>query len=280
MRLELLARKPEGPRRGVSVLLLHGICAGAWIWEGNVLPYLAAEGFPAYALSLRGHGESPGREDIRRWNLSDFAADVADAVALIGGPVVLVGHSMGGGVAQHFLARGGKAAGLVLMASAPPHGLMRASMAMYASNPMLWGELSRLRTHSLREIDFDVVARGMFSRDLTEAEREHFLTRMCEPALGASLDLMGWRPIAPPPWGVPPTLVIGGARDEFIPPVDVQLTGVYYGLRPVILPGCAHAVMIEPAWEDAARLLRDWLAVTFETRGGAGASSSTGAGSG
>ena len=267
MNLELLSDIPSGMTRGVSVLLVHGICLGAWVWRENFMPYLAARGFPAYALSLRGHGDSDGATDLHHWHLKDFAADLEWAAERIGGPMVIVGHSMGGGVAQHYLYRGGKAAGMALMASAPPHGLMRASFAMYARNPGLWHEMSRLRDGVIDHVDFGIIERGMLSQSLSAQDRARLLRRMGDPAVTAAMELMGWRPLAPLPWLAPPTLVIGGERDAFIPPVDVELTGVYYGVRPIMLPGCAHAIMLEACWREAADQLCAWLEVTFEGAG-------------
>jgi hypothetical protein len=62
-------------------------------------------------------------------------------------------------------------------------------------------------------------------------------------------------------------LLMGGERDDFVPPTDVQLTGAYYGLRPVMLAACAHAIMLEAAWEEAAQTLCNWLVKTFEPDG-------------
>jgi pimeloyl-ACP methyl ester carboxylesterase len=264
MQLELLSRSHSGPQRRVSVLLVHGICLGAWVWEDNFLPFLAERGFSAHALSLRGHGESDGKANIRDWRLKDFAADLGWAIERIGGPIVVVGHSMGGGVAQHYLQRGGTAAGLVLMASAPPHGLLRASATMYTRNPALFAELSRLRFTSMHNVDFDIIERGLLSHPQSEAGRQRLIHRMGEPAIAASFDLLGWHPIAPFPWATPPLLIIGGESDQFIPPTDVQLTGAYYGAKPVMLRGCAHAIMLERDWHDAAEQLCAWLMATFE----------------
>lgn len=169
MYLELLSQAPEAPERRVRLLFLHGVCLGAWVWRNNFMTFHARQGFRCYALSLRGHGGSDGADNVRHWRLRDFADDVAWAVDRIGGPVVIVGHSMGGGVAQFYLQRGGQAAGLVLMASAPPHGLMRASIAMFHHHPELWRELSRLRFISLRRADYSIIERGMVSQPLGRA---------------------------------------------------------------------------------------------------------------
>lgn len=267
MKLELLSVLPEGPKLEVSVLLVHGICLGAWVWQDNFMPYLAGQGYPAYALSLRGHGESDGGARVGQWSVRDFSDDLAWAIREIGGPVVVVGHSMGGGIAQYHLRQGGKMAGLVLMASVPPHGLLRASMSMYNRNPRLWEELQKPRSGPLTDADFAVVEKGLLSEPLTSQNRETMLRRLNDPAIQASIELMGWHPIAPLPWAVPPMMVLGGARDEFVPATDVMLTGVYYGVTPSIVRGCAHAIMLERSWETAADLVCEWLIRRFGRSG-------------
>lgn len=227
------------------------------------MPYLAERGFPTYALSLRGHGHSEGSDRIRQWRLGDFSDDIAWAAAQIGGPVAIVAHSMGGGVAQYYLRQGRKAAGVVLMASAPPHGLMRASFSMYNRNPTLWEELQKTRHGQFKGLDLGIVERGLLSEPIASEERKWLLRRLSEPAIQASMELMGWWPIAPVPWSVPPMLVMGGERDDLVPPTDVHLTGLYYGVSPKIIPGCAHAIMLESSWQNAAETVSEWLGRRF-----------------
>jgi pimeloyl-ACP methyl ester carboxylesterase len=86
----------EGPDNGPSVLLLHGQ-GSAWETYARALPDLAAD-FHVYAIDFAGHGDSartPGRYDVHR-----LGQDVVDFVReVIGGPVILSGHSSGGLVA-------------------------------------------------------------------------------------------------------------------------------------------------------------------------------------
>ncbi len=65
-------------------------------------------------------------------------------------------------------------------------------------------------------------------------------------------------------------MVLGGERDEFIPATDVMLTGLYYGVTPSIVRGCAHAIMLERNWETAADLVCEWLIRRFGRSGSGG----------
>lgn len=77
-----------------SFVLVHGSWHGAWCWK-KVLPQLEAAGHRALAIDLPGHGaDLTPIEDI---SLDGYAARICEAVAEQPGPVVLVGHSMGGG---------------------------------------------------------------------------------------------------------------------------------------------------------------------------------------
>ncbi len=75
------------------VVLVHGAWHGAWCFSAlqHALDELAV---PSFAIDLPGHGVSTSP-------LTDLYGDarhVADVLHLLGGPVVLVGHSYGGAV--------------------------------------------------------------------------------------------------------------------------------------------------------------------------------------
>src|SRR5690349_18737071 len=74
LELELIAAEPPRPVAGrdvTPILFLHGAFAGAWIWAEHFLPFFAAAGYPAYALSLRGHAASDGIDDLARYGIDD-----------------------------------------------------------------------------------------------------------------------------------------------------------------------------------------------------------------
>ncbi|MBI2960558.1 MAG: alpha/beta fold hydrolase, partial [Betaproteobacteria bacterium] len=125
------------------LLFVHGAFAGAWCWSEHFMPYFAQAGFRCYAVSLRGHGASHGREGLALHSVANYADDLEEVIAHIGAAPVVIGHSMGGFVAQKYLERAALP-GAVLLASVPPQGLLNASLNLALLRPKLFSELNGL----------------------------------------------------------------------------------------------------------------------------------------
>ena len=108
----------SGPR---SVVFIHGWSTGASVWD-EVFEALKDEPYRLVALDLRGAGESgrpPGGYAIDR-----FAADVRSLLRHLHlSRVTVVGHSMGGQVAQWLAATGPEVEAQVLVCSVLARGL-------------------------------------------------------------------------------------------------------------------------------------------------------------
>jgi 3-oxoadipate enol-lactonase len=100
-----------------SIVLLHGIGGAASVWQGQ-LARLAVAGFAAVAPNLPGYG---GRESVARLDFEGLAADVEGAIAAhrLTRPV-LVGHSLGGMIAQTLLRRHPEGYAAALLACTSP----------------------------------------------------------------------------------------------------------------------------------------------------------------
>jgi len=90
----------------LTIIILHGILANSN--EFNKTSGMLRESVNAdvYALDLRGHGQSDGEPGDIDY-IHQYADDVADVVGIIkkqkpNGKIILMGHSMGGGIAQEF----------------------------------------------------------------------------------------------------------------------------------------------------------------------------------
>lgn len=152
------------------VLFLHGGGQTRASW-GNALRSVAAEGFRAVALDLRGHGESEWAPD-GDYELPRFAADLRQVLSVIDRPAFLVGASLGG-LTSLLLAGDANPpplAGLVLV-DVVPHieragaekivGFMRASPNGFASVDEAADAVSAYLPHRPRPKDTSGLARNL-----------------------------------------------------------------------------------------------------------------------
>src|SRR6185436_5274174 len=127
-------REVRGPKDAPTLLLLHGYVASAglnWFRAFDAL----GEDFRVIAPDARGHAR--GLRSRRQMRLADCADDMAALIDTMDtGPVIAVGYSMGGPIAQLLWKRHPeKVAGLVLCATAPElgFGMRRLNDAYLAS---------------------------------------------------------------------------------------------------------------------------------------------------
>ncbi|MFG1775676.1 alpha/beta fold hydrolase [Micromonospora sp. NPDC049051] len=115
-----------GPPDGAPVLLIHGNCSSAAFWEPLVRRLPAT--LRVVAPDLRGYGLTDTAPVDATRGLSDFADDVAallDDPSLFapGARPVVVGHSLGGGVAMRLLVdHPDRVGALLLAAPVSPYG--------------------------------------------------------------------------------------------------------------------------------------------------------------
>ena len=111
----------RGPARPLPLLLVHGMHGGSWYLE-NYLKAAAATGWDTWAVNLRGHWGSRPVADLGRVSVLDYVEDVRDCLRALG-PAAVLGHSMGGLVAQK-IAEEGAVPAAVFLTSAPPRGIL------------------------------------------------------------------------------------------------------------------------------------------------------------
>ncbi|MFJ3418993.1 alpha/beta fold hydrolase [Streptomyces sp. NPDC086082] len=92
-----LAEQGTGP----LVLLVHGFPESWYSWR-HQLPALAAAGYRAVAVDVRGYGRSSKPDDVSAYRMLDLVEDAVAVVQALGErSATIVGHDWGAGIAAH-----------------------------------------------------------------------------------------------------------------------------------------------------------------------------------
>jgi pimeloyl-ACP methyl ester carboxylesterase len=261
--LELLALPAGTAAARAPLMFVHGAYVGAWCWAEHFLPWFAARGFPAYALSLRGHGESAGRERLHSFGLADFADDLETALEGLEQPPVLIGHSMGALVVQKYLERGAgraarRAAAVAFLCPVPPFGVLPSTFTLAWTRPALFTEINALAAG--HNVSRSALHEALFAGPVDSEHIERYYARMQPESRRALLDMTWWG--LPQTWrlDLPPALVLGAERDALIAASVARATAELLSAQYRELPGLGHAVMLDPGWRTAAEAIEGWLA--------------------
>ncbi len=266
LQLEVRSRLPPrtaGKRNGngakVPLLFVHGGYCDSWCWEPHFLPWFAALGYPAYALSLRGHGASGGSGSLFVAGLDDYAADVERVMAQLPVAPVLIGHSMGAAVVERLLAtRPVRAA--ALLAPVPPAGLLTMAARLATERPDYLLQMSQINPSQLSSHVLETLQPYYFSKDVETSLLLEAALHLGAESPRALMDLsmrLHWQL---PERGGAPMLVLGAQGDRICSPDDVRATAAASWRRGDSDPGLAHMMMLERQWQRPARVLADWLA--------------------
>lgn len=256
--LELVEAVPARGSENAPLLFIHGAFAGAWCWQERFLGLLARQGRRAAAVSLRGHGGSEGKRNLRLTTIEDFLTDVHAAIRAMPRPPVVVGHSLGGYLAQLVLGVVPVSA-VVLMSSLPPDGLTLVGPRLAFTDPVFWTEGvlgSAGRSKSAAELAaLDV----LFGDGIPPLDRMRFARQMVpeSPVALGQTHLPRW--VLPARAAGIPALVMQGSEDRMIWEGTAMRTAYYHGAELARVPGGSHLFMLDRTADTAARLLLDWL---------------------
>ncbi|MBL8515481.1 MAG: alpha/beta hydrolase [Betaproteobacteria bacterium] len=242
----------SGARDGEPVIFLHGY-TDAWPSWQRVLAHLPTT-LRAFAISQRGHGHAD--KPATGYAPVNMAEDLADFMnALRIDRAIIVGHSMGSVIAQHFAERhADRVTGMVLV------GALRG----YGGNP------------AIEEL-------GEFIASLTEAPDEGFIrefqrSTLAQPVPAAFFEAMVAESLQVPlhVWRAgmteflaakpatrfdAPTLTIWGDQDSISPHADqMALMRLLPDVRLIVYRGQGHA----PHWESPDRFADDVAAFCNE----------------
>jgi pimeloyl-ACP methyl ester carboxylesterase len=262
--LEVISLPAHRPSAGPPLLLVHGICHGAWCWRDHYAPFFAEHGHDVHSLSLRGHAGSGGSEALDQAGLADYVEDVLAVARDLPAPPVVVGHSMGGAVVQLAVPRDpGLFAGAVLLAPMVPGGFTLRELIQTFRSPL--GQLAMFRLNAGKRISPRETARlPFFSGRLSMKEAARIAPLLQPESRRVTRELL--RFTVPGGSFAVPLLVVGSRRDAYFGEAAVTRTAHHFGVEPVLVDECCHDLMLDPDWSISADIIRKWVASVFSAR--------------
>ncbi len=243
---------PHGPAKPLPLLFVHGMWFGSWCWE-NYLRAAADAGWDAWALNLRGHHGSRPVRDLGNVSVSDYVQDVLDCLRVLG-EVVLIGHSMGGLIAQKVAEVGGVRAA-VFLTSAAPSGILDLRWSVLWRMLRYLGPIFGNRAFLPRRADAEALVLNRLPAEL----RDGVFARMVPESGRAARELtFGLVPVDESRVDCP-TLVVGAEWDR-ITPVGVQRRiAAKYEAGYLEAAGHGHCFMLEEGWDQPFKEILGWV---------------------
>ncbi|MBX9980307.1 MAG: alpha/beta hydrolase [Mycobacterium sp.] len=254
--LEVIAKGEPTEEHPVPLLFVHGAWHAAWCWDEHFLDFFAGHGFRVIAPSLRGHGASPGA--LRGAGIRDYVDDVASVAKSLPRPPVVIGHSMGGFVVQHYLQRH-TAAAAILLASIRPKGVLRVTGRIARRHPVRFSRVNAERRLGPL-VATPKLARELFFSPGMPAEEVHaYQRRLQDESYRAFLDMLALDLVDTRHVKRVPMLVLGAELDAIVTPRETRSIAAVYGTEAEVFPDLAHDMMLEPRWPAVAGRMLSWL---------------------
>jgi pimeloyl-ACP methyl ester carboxylesterase len=242
--------------------MIHGAFCGPWALDGLKQKFEDA-GYAVSAPCLRFHDQKPVPAALGTTGLCDYADDLEAEVRALGAAPILVGHSMGGLLAQQLAARI-EVRALILLAPSAPWGTppttlfeIGAAQALHL-NPGYWNKVL--------EPNRDVALAHSLDK-LPKHMRDEVYDRLVPESGRATFEIMNWgldlnhaSEVAAEKVTAP-LLFLTGSEDRINPPSTVARIAALYGERATqeVLDGMGHWLIGEPGWERLAKRALEWL---------------------
>ena len=258
-----IAALASGVQGSPTIVALHG-------WLDNAHSFVPLMGvlpdFRMVAVDLPGHGASDHKPAGHAYHFIDTIAEAIEILEALGGsPVILMGHSMGGLLAQ-ILGSRQLAKSLILLAPAAPRGI-------FVFEPSVLNSFFRMMTEKWGfwrrplKPTFDEAVYAMLHR-VPEAEQRKIYNKLCFESGRAVFETGFWlldrqKASKVKSSSITVPIFIAAGEEDMITPIKVvkKIAKKYRKLQPTfnIYKNHAHWLLAEPGWEKITEDIFSWM---------------------
>ena len=252
-----------------TIVMIHGMWCGSWYWD-HYKNFFEGKGYSCVIPNLRYHDVAPSEPPhmlLGKTSLLDYAEDLEKEIRKLDAPPILMGHSMGGLLAQ-ILGSRGLAEALVLLTPASPHGIMALKPSViksFWSVMKKWGFWKKPMRITFDEAVYSVL--NLLPPEEQRAIYDKFVFESGRAATEIGFWLFDSRGAAKVDESkvTCPVLVVAGAEDKITPKSVVRKVAKKYEAVSDYkeFENHAHWVIGEPGWEDIAAYVNKWLNETL-----------------
>lgn len=237
-----------------AIILIHGMFGGGWYFE-SWAKFLCDKGFVVYVIKDLHKGENLTKVDFYAY-LEKSNEVVKSICATTKGKIILIGHSMGGLIAQKIAEINPHlVGGLVLIASAPPKGI----------STMSWSVAKAMSKHLFSlvfnlpfKIDKKSALNLLFNWLGDEERKEQLFQKLVPESSIVAKQLAFSRISVDETMVVCKTLVVAGTYDKLLPlETQIEIAQRYDSDYRSFLNG--HMMMLEDRRDKIIGAIYEWI---------------------
>ncbi|MDT5307069.1 MAG: hypothetical protein QOE48_2747 [Mycobacterium sp.] len=257
---------------GAPVVFIHGLWLHATSWEPWLRLFEEA-GYRPFVASWPGEADTveltrANPDSVADRGIDEITAHVADLIDDVGSNAIVVGHSLGGMIAEKLLGQDKCAAAIAIDAAQIKGVLPLPLSTLRATLPAFKNPANKHRSVSLSADEF----RYSFGNAISLDESDALYEKWAIPTPGkplfeaATANLVAQSPAAVDTLNIDrgPLLLITGGKDHTVPEAITKSTLKQYRFSPAVtdlleFEDRGHSLTVDNGWREVAEACLTWL---------------------